>query len=150
MAVGFDLDTVPHHAGDAGDRPDGKQQAQPKLFRPAQLNVIQDDERNRQQGKIEGHMQGAEGDADRVAVHTCDGPSHLSKCNHAVLLGRGVALENLQEHADDDVRQQQRQERIVRYRPSARGQAREAPIEQRDRHFDHSHRAVEEHFGDPG
>ena len=145
---GFDLNVVPHRAGDAGHRPNGEEKAQPNLLRAVHFDFVQYDERHRQQGEIENNVNNAQADAESDPVHAS--LSHLTVPDHAEMRGRWVTFEKFQEQCCENVANEKKEKGIMCHHPSSRCQASETPIEQRDGDLDHTNREVEKDLGDRG
>ena len=144
VAVDLRLNDLPHHAADARDRTDGEQEAQSNLLPRRHLHLIQHNQRHRQEGEIKGTVDDREAVSELIPVEAFveRGMTALGQGAELELDG-SRALEEFGEEGRDHEGDDEGEEDVVRYHPSAGRQTRQAAIEKDYRNLDKTDRHPE-------
>lgn len=125
VVVDFRLNDLPHHAPDAGDRTDGEEKRQSNFLPRRQLHLIQQNQRDRQQGEVKGTVDDCEAVSDLVPVETfvVRGMAAFGQRAEFEIDGSG-ALEEFREERRDHEADDEGEEDVVGDHPPLGRQAR--------------------------
>ena len=119
ITVDASLNNLPHHGPNARKRTDGEQKAQSDLFPRGHVHLVQDNQRHRQEGEVEGAVDDCEAISQFVPVETLVVGGVATQSENAELETDGSrTLEEFREQRRDHERDDESQEDMMRYHPS--------------------------------
>ena len=114
------LDDLSHHAADARKRADREEETQLYFLFSGHLHLIQNDQRHRQEGEVEGAVNDGKAVSQLVPVETLASFWMAAPGDQAEFqLGGTCALEEFHEQGESHVNHNEDQEAIVGEHPSA-------------------------------